>query len=146
MVSSKLWLVLEGTAQLSDDPLASLPHRAEHIVVGRLLLNMIRHSHVVNDGRHGNSADFIIIGWAITVHQLEGKPINKSKLAAIAGIPRATVYRRLAYMQERGFLVEDDHGNLSFKPELFFRDTSLERVRKLMLSARQAVRKLDEGT
>ncbi|KFX26656.1 helix-turn-helix domain-containing protein [Ralstonia solanacearum] len=60
--------------------------------------------------RFGARADELVLLAAVFVGQAEGRPMNASKLAAYAGIPRPTVIRKLQALARRGVLERIDGG------------------------------------
>ena len=49
------------------------------------------------------AADFVLVG-AVFVGQAEGRPLNASKIADFAGLPRATAIRRLIELEQIGIV------------------------------------------
>ena len=58
----------------------------------------------------GSRADDLILFAALFVGQTEGRPMNHSKLATYAGLPRPTVIRKIAALMERGAVVKIGDG------------------------------------
>jgi hypothetical protein len=50
----------------------------------------------------GSRANLLLIGIAIYLGTIEGRPLTASKLAAYVGMPRASVIRRLGILCRRG--------------------------------------------
>ncbi|KVX10607.1 hypothetical protein WL01_22490 [Burkholderia ubonensis] len=84
-------------------------HRA---LVARALLDVLRAFGAAYLGhkRFGARADELVLLAAVFVGQAEGKPMNASKLATYAGIPRPTVIRKLQALARRGVLERIDGG------------------------------------
>ncbi len=60
--------------------------------------------------RFGARADELVLLAAVFVGQADGRPMNASKLADYAGIPRPTVIRKLKALARRGVLERIDGG------------------------------------
>ncbi|ARK86989.1 helix-turn-helix domain-containing protein [Burkholderia pseudomallei] len=84
----------------------------QRALVARALLDVLRAFGAAYLGhkRFGARADELVLLAAVFVGQAEGKPMNASKLAAYAGIPRPTVIRKLQTLARRGVLERIDGG------------------------------------
>lgn len=60
--------------------------------------------------RFGSCASDLVLLGAIFVGQAEGRPMNASKLADFAGMPRPTVIRRLAVLIRDGVVARVPNG------------------------------------
>jgi DNA-binding phage protein len=49
-----------------------------------------------------------LVTWAVLLSEADGRPMVPSKLADFAGLPRATLYRKLEMLRRRGVLVLRD--------------------------------------
>jgi DNA-binding IclR family transcriptional regulator len=50
----------------------------------------------------GSRTDFLLIGAAVYLSTIEGRPLTASKLADYVGMPRASVIRKLRTLIRRG--------------------------------------------
>jgi hypothetical protein len=87
--------------------------------------------------RFGSCADELVLIAAVLIGQAEGKPMNASKLATYAGIPRTTVIRKLQALARRGVLERIDSGLYALPdrvvnsaPVLRAADASRKRIRR----------------
>lgn len=81
-------------------------------VIGRLFADLVKVSYSAEDGKHGDNADRILLGWLILMHQIEGRPITISRLSRLSGISRQTIYRRLDDAKQRGVCDQRADGSL----------------------------------
>ncbi len=84
----------------------------QRVEILKMLLEVMRGfcSAYFNGSRFGSCAPDLILVGAIFVGQAEGRPMNATKLAAFAGMPRATVIRRLAVLIREGLVVRAGSG------------------------------------
>lgn len=87
-------------------------HARQRALLASALLDVLRAFGTAYLGhqRFGARADELVLLAAVFVGQAEGKPMNASKLAAYAGIPRPTVIRKLRALARRGVLERIDGG------------------------------------
>lgn len=79
---------------------------SQRALVARALLDALRAFGAAYLGhkRFGARADELVLLAAVFVGQAEGRPMNASKLADYAGMPRPTVIRKLQALARRGVL------------------------------------------
>lgn len=65
----------------------------------------------------GSHADEFLLCMAIIVGQAEGRPMNATKLATLAGLPRPTVMRKLAAFQMRGLVRKVPPNGYAMNPD-----------------------------
>ncbi|WP_155755013.1 helix-turn-helix domain-containing protein [Burkholderia pseudomultivorans] len=88
-------------------------HKArQRALLARTMLDTLREfcAAYLSRKRFGSRADELVLLAAVFVGQAEGRPMNASKLAAYAGIPRPTVIRKLQALARRGVLERIDGG------------------------------------
>lgn len=87
-------------------------HARQRALVAVAMLDVLRAFGAAYLGRKrfGTHADELVLLAAVFVGQAEGRPMNASKLAAYAGIPRPTVIRKLKALARRGVLERLDDG------------------------------------
>jgi hypothetical protein len=75
-------------------------------IVARLILDLIQRPAKLHlDTRHFSSrADDLLLMCAITIGQIDGRPMTAAKLADYAGMPRPTVARKLRDFQRAGMV------------------------------------------
>lgn len=59
------------------------------------------------DNLYGSRASDFIVAGAVFVGQAEGRPLNASKVADFAGMPRPTVVRKLAELEAEGIVAKN---------------------------------------
>ncbi len=82
-----------------------MPYRitfaAQRLAIARLTLDLLKAAAKVNlgdDAAYGTHSTELAIFLAVIVGQLEGRPLSVSKVATYAGMPRASVDRKLREM------------------------------------------------
>lgn len=85
---------------------------SQRALVARALLDALRAFGAAYLGhkRFGARADELVLLAAVFVGQAEGRPMNASKLADYAGMPRPNVIRKLQALARRGVLERIDSG------------------------------------
>lgn len=79
----------------------------ERIIAVMLELHRLWARTYLDETEFGSSGDDLALCAAIFAGQVSGRPLTPSKLAIVAGIPRATVIRKLATLQQRGVVTRD---------------------------------------
>lgn len=120
------------------------------IVVMKMVMEVMRcfTAAYLGETRFGASCSDLLLCSAIVIGQSEGRPMNASKLAEFAGIPRSSVIRRLAELEKAGLL--EKAGNVyRVRPEVPNRPrvkaASVE-ARKLVIAAAAKLSKMDSST
>lgn len=129
-----------------------MPHHIQlldqRVLILKALLEMMRmHCHGYFSGRRfGTSvADFLLLA-SIFIGQAEGRPMNPSKLANFAGLPRPTVIRKLRQFETGGLLINHHDGSHSVMAALMNSDDSLNAVegaRRLFERTAEQLSKMD---
>lgn len=83
---------------------ATIEHGQQRAQLAQALLDVMRlfSSAYFQGERFGSRADDLLLYAALFIGQAEGRPLNHSKLADLAGLPRPTVIRKLKSFQARG--------------------------------------------
>ncbi len=80
------------------------PPKLYHLA--QLWLELTRQIHKISAPdkqlQFGNRANVLIVGVAVYLGTIEGRPMTATKLAAFIGMPRPTVLRRLKLLCRRG--------------------------------------------
>jgi len=77
----------------------------QRMIVAKLMIDMHRMIYQGTDGRFGTNADLILVVCAISVGTHSGQPMGATKIANYVGMPRASVLRKIAYLEENGWIV-----------------------------------------
>jgi hypothetical protein len=82
-----------------------MPKRTQAVVIARLTVELVRTS-ILEFGKAGMrlTAGEALLGAAIFMAQVQGRPMTAAKAAAYVGLPRPTAVRRLEDMRARGIL------------------------------------------
>lgn len=74
------------------------------VIVSRLVLELLRKisRDLLKDDRFGTRATDVVLCCAIFIGLGENKPMNATKLSEYAGMPRATVIRKLHELEDIG--------------------------------------------
>lgn len=85
-----------------------MPAKSRLYLVAQLWIELTRQLHktVAPDlqRQFGSRVGLLLIGAAVYVGTIEGKPMTASKLADFVGMPRATVIRRLGRLRRLGIV------------------------------------------
>lgn len=88
------------------------PPKLYHLA--RLWIELTRQLHEAvapeKQAQFGSRAALLLIGAAVYISTIEGRPITAKKLAGFVGIPRATVVRRLRTLNRLGVLERTGRG------------------------------------
>lgn len=78
----------------------------QRLVIVKMLIELMRIyvDAYFEDGRSGSTCSDMLLCAAVFTGQAEGRPMTAGKLAEFAGIPRPTVIRRLAALEQDGIL------------------------------------------
>lgn len=76
------------------------------VIVSRLVIELLRKisRDMLKDDRFGTRASDVVLCCAIFIGLGEGKPMNASKLSEYAGMPRATVIRKIQEFERIGLV------------------------------------------
>lgn len=111
------------------------------------IIRMMTKTYFDNE-RFGVTADELILCLSIFIGQVEGKPMNASKLAEYAGLPRPSAIRKLASLRRRELIFCRD--GAYFIPEHLLNDeqavASARRIRRELLNTARMVSKMDSLT
>lgn len=88
---------------------ANITNAKQRVEILKMLLEVMRGFCLAyfNGSRFGSCAPDLILVGAIFVGQAEDRPMNATKLADFAGMPRPTVIRRLAVLIREGVVLRD---------------------------------------
>lgn len=85
---------------------------ADRVVILKQTLELWRAASLAWFGtdRFASRADDLFLGFALMIGTCEGRPMNATKLAEFAGLPRPTVVRKLARFQREGIAEKSGAG------------------------------------
>jgi hypothetical protein len=94
------------------------PHQRR--ITARTMLDLFRlwSATFLDSDRFGVKSGDLLILAAVLVGQLEGRPMNASKLSDYSGIPRPTVVRMLRTMGRRGMIERVDKNGFIASPSM----------------------------
>src|SRR5215472_2199573 len=87
-----------------------IPMRRERRILANMVINILRqyylayrtHTHESFEAGLGN----FVVGGAVLLGYLEGRPLNAHKIALILNTPRTTVLRKLAWLMKHDLVIK----------------------------------------
>lgn len=93
--------------------------------------------------RFATRADDLFLCWSILVGQIEGRPMNASKLAEFSGLPRPTVLRKVRKLEAEG-IVARAGGDFCIVPEFANSEPLTELARHMVRAVKDGGAKLSK--
>jgi len=123
-----------------------IPFYETRLVFAHLLHQVLRLGH----GAFGElpfmqAVEVIVIVTAIFLAESKGEPFKALGLSKHLGVPRATLFRRLAFLESKKIICRDAQG-LRINPRIFAtptRDEAVHRLRQIIITAGATLSKLD---
>jgi DNA-binding IclR family transcriptional regulator len=126
--------------------MAEVPFRETRLIVARLLHDVLRLGHgAFAELPFMQAVEVTVIITAIFSAENDGKPFNVLGLSKHLGMPRATVFRRLSFLDRKGIVHRDDQG-LRINPQIFAtpsRDENIRHLRQIIIDAGTALSKME---
>jgi hypothetical protein len=134
-----------GTDATTPD-LEKIPFYETRLVFAHLLHQVLRLGH----GAFGElpfmqAVEVIVIVTAIFLAENNGEPFSTSGLSKHLAMPRATMFRRLAFLEQKEIICRDAHG-LRINPRIFAtptRDEAVRRLRQIIIDTGATLSKSD---
>jgi len=116
----------------------------------RMVMALLRNSHrqYYPDLRFAEGTEAMLISNTIFLAQVQGKPFTVLALSKHLDMPRATLLRRLHYLESKNFVRRDADQRLEFNTELlqsWGAGRTLLRGRRIVLVAARMLSKMDIG-
>lgn len=101
---------------------------AQRVIVTRLGIDLLRggSQNILGEPDFGSALETQVITMAVSLGQLEGRPMSASKIAGYVGIPRTTVLRKLQALVAAGLVVRGTRGAYAFGPAAIDRPQVLQ--------------------
>jgi hypothetical protein len=126
--------------------MVDVPKLEYHVLLAKFMLNLL---HIVHD--HSPDVETAIVAMTIGIADAEGKPLDLSAAAAMTGLPRTTVTRKVRAREHIGKLVRirdgrrtlvapSDRQKLSKDRRDFF-----DKIETAVRRCREALDELDKG-
>lgn len=114
----------------------------------RMVMALLRNSHrqYYPDLRFAEGTEAMLISNTIFLAQVEGKPFTVLALSKHLGMPRATLLRRLHYLESKKFVRRDADQRLEFNIERLRSagaSRTLHRGRRIVLATANMLSKMD---
>jgi hypothetical protein len=122
---------------------AKVPFHETRLIIARLLHEVLRLG--FPDLPFMQAVETTVIVTAIFSAENEGEPFTAQSLSTHLGMPRATLFRRLSYLESKGTVRRDAQG-LRINPQIFatpIRDKNIRHLRQIIIDAGIALSKMD---
>lgn len=125
---------------------ASVRLKPQRVIICKLAIDLMREiaAAYIDSDRAAVVADEILICLAVCVGYLERRPLTAAKAAEFVGMPRATAIRKLASLEQRGFVLRAAGGKFTLPSALMNSPTVVECVRSLERAIHKASRDLSK--
>jgi hypothetical protein len=144
-VEDDVWNRLPGWKQRMTHVALMIPFRETRLIVAHLLHDVLRLGHsAFAEMPFMEAVQTIVISTAIFAAESKGEPFSVLGLSRHLQMPRATLHRRLAYLESKGIVTRD--GRVGLNPQMFKTptgDENIRRLRQLIIDAGVALSKLD---
>lgn len=119
-----------------------MPHRAlarrhERLILSRLTIDLgkLIQRRVYGDGANfAASIDGAFVAVAVSLGHAENKPMNASKIALYLGMPRTTVLRKLAELEELNIIVRKGN-TLLLSPQVQIDSGEIDKAKRMLFRA-----------
>jgi hypothetical protein len=125
-----------------------IPMRRERRILANMVINILRqyylayrtHTHESFEVDLGN----FLVGGAVLLGYLEGRPLNAHKIALILNTPRTTVLRKLAWLMKHDLVIKSG-GSYIVNADVIARHTShIPEITREVRKAVDALSKLND--
>ena len=124
-----------------------IPRRDTRLIVAQLLADVLRlrHRNYYPELRFMETVEVTVILMAIFSAECNGKPLSALGLSKHLEMPRATLLRRLSFLEAKGEIRRDAQG-LRVNAAIFApssRDETIRRLRQTVINAGAALSSID---